>query len=184
MISLTAKGTKQVRWTSSEDAVLLENRQCMTAKELVDLLPGRSWESVRSRIKTLGIIKVSEVEVECSFCKNLTVKKYFEFARNDNNFCGNECRINYFVGDKNPYWNGGESHHQGYKMIRCISEEGSLYKREHRLIVEDLIGRPLKEDEVVHHINGVRDDNRVENLKIMTRSAHIKLHWEQGDFKR
>lgn len=42
-----------------------------------------------------------------------------------------------------------------------------------------LVGRKLKKNEVVHHINGVKTDNRPENLRIMTRSQHTALHHKQ-----
>jgi hypothetical protein len=47
---------------------------------------------------------------------------------------------------------------------------------EHRLVMEAHLGRKLQDGEIIHHINGDRLDNRVENLQIMTRSEHIKLH--------
>lgn len=50
------------------------------------------------------------------------------------------------------------------------------YVMEHDLIMECLIGRQLKDDEVVHHINGIRDDNRKENLKLMTFKEHARYH--------
>lgn len=42
--------------------------------------------------------------------------------------------------------------------------------------MECYIGRWLKEKEVVHHINHKRDDNRIENLQLMTTSEHARLH--------
>lgn len=46
---------------------------------------------------------------------------------------------------------------------------GKKYIFEHILIMEDFIGRPLLEGENVHHINGVKDDNRIDNLELWTR---------------
>ncbi len=46
----------------------------------------------------------------------------------------------------------------------------------HVVIMEEHIGRRLRKDECVHHINQVRTDNRIENLQLMTRSEHSKLH--------
>ena len=52
------------------------------------------------------------------------------------------------------------------------------YVAEHRLVAEGKIGRYLENDEVVHHINENKHDNRPENLQVMSNSDHVKLHAE------
>lgn len=58
------------------------------------------------------------------------------------------------------------------------------YIMEHVLVMECLIGRHLKDDEVVHHKNGKRDDNRKENLQLMTFKEHASLHMKQRHLKK
>ena len=53
------------------------------------------------------------------------------------------------------------------------------YIMEHVYLMEKHIGRPLKSDEVVHHKNHKRDDNRIDNLQVMTFKEHCSLHMRE-----
>lgn len=55
------------------------------------------------------------------------------------------------------------------------------YVPDHTLVMEAHLGRYLCEDEVVHHINRVRDDNRIENLQLMTKQEHYLFHSRDRD---
>lgn len=83
------------------------------------------------------------------------------------------------TGARTTNWKGGRYRGQsGYIYLRINSRE----VLEHRHVWEKANGRRLKPNEHVHHINGKKDDNRLENLIALDASEHIKLH--NADDKR
>lgn len=70
-----------------------------------------------------------------------------------------------FNGANNPQWKGGRHRTKtGYILIKKPEHpyaNRTGYIREHRLVMEKFLGRYLKSEEDVHHINGIRDDNRI-----------------------
>jgi predicted nucleic acid-binding Zn ribbon protein len=81
---------------------------------------------------------------------------------------------------KNGNWRGGESvREDGYIQIRVNGKP----KLKHRHLMELHLGRPLEDWELVHHENGDKTDNRIENLRIHTSSTHMKHHHPHGPKK-
>jgi hypothetical protein len=63
------------------------------------------------------------------------------------------------------------------KHYKTIQVNG-IQVRLHRHLIESKLNRKLGFNEVVHHINGNKHDNRIENLELVSRSEHMKLHPE------
>jgi len=83
-------------------------------------------------------------------------------------------------GRKHPLWKNGRYNCSGYIYKLCPDHpfancQGYVY--EHRVVMEKHIGRYLKLEEKVHHVNGIKTDNRIENLELFKNNTeHILSH--------
>jgi len=88
------------------------------------------------------------------------------------------------VLNDNPNWKGGKvKHGTGYIMLKKPNHPNATkngYVLEHRVRVEELIGRILKKEEIVHHIDGNRQNNDIKNLLLLkNKKEHMILHNNQ-----
>lgn len=82
--------------------------------------------------------------------------------------------------EKHHLWKGGRYLKHGYVWILTDEKYGSngrgghkKYKLEHRVVMEKTLGRKLEKWEEVHHKNGIKTDNRIENLEVVPNIKHF-----------
>ena len=79
-----------------------------------------------------------------------------------------------FRGPGNPQWKGGKYiDTQGYVRISVGKKRPMT---EHRFVMEAHLGRKLKKTEHVHHIDGDKTNNKIENLMLLSNSEHRRIH--------
>ena len=143
------------KWTDSEIELLRNNFPQKDNAELLDLFPDRSYDSIYKKAYKLGLVRACRIE---------TVNRK-QSARK---------------GSNNNLWHGGKTvTRKGYVMLRNPEHHRANkrgYVMEHILVWEEANSRELPVGWVVHHIDGVKNNNSPENLQAMTAGEHSVLH--------
>lgn len=151
------------------------------------------------KIRNAGKVK-EKVKLTCKECGSVFYEHESHAKRRV--CCTEECWRKYMGkarfgtkrGANNPAWKGGlVEHSRGYLYVHAPDHPfaSNAYVFEHRLIMERWLRehRPksqyltglgnnkyLRQDIIVHHKNGDKKDNRLENLECMTQSEHMRHH--------
>ena len=120
-------------------------------------------------------------KVICKICK----KQFYVSPCRTAKFCSQKCCGEYkrktFIKANHHNWKGGIIiATTGYVLVHKPNHpfcDTHGYVRRSRLVMEKYLDRYLKPEEVIHHINKIKDDDRIENLKLFAnQSKHISFH--------
>jgi len=122
----------------------------------------------------------------CDFCGKEFLKRISEIRRSKHNYCSAECSNKRFLNpENNPRWNNGRrTYNNYYALLRKNhpNADHAGYVYEHRLVMEERLGRYLTKEEVVHHINENKKDNRIKNLMLFANDTlHKNYHKKLRD---
>lgn len=133
---------------------------------------GSSYGAVITAVKKFNIIvpwRPRRVNPNQSRITKEAIKKRYPLGR---------------FGSEAANWRGGRRRGgHGGEYILILQRDHPFatlegYVMEHRLVMEKKIGRYLEPNEIVHHKNGKKDDNRINNLELVNRKEHAKIHFD------
>lgn len=112
------------------------------------------------------------LEKSCLMCKKILLNRDNEtiYDFKVRKFCNRVCYFKHNTGDNHYYWRGGiKRRPDGYLR------DSKTDKYIHRMVMEAYLGRELKAEEHIHHIDGDPSNNDIKNLAMLSNSEHRKL---------
>ncbi len=110
--------------------------------------------------------KTKKVAVSCDYCGTTFMKKAGDINRSNHNFCSQACNLAYRHRAGIGAWN----HRVNGRVV-------------HRKIAEDKYGRTLRPWEEVHHVDGNHFNNNPDNIIVLSKSDHSKIHASRKERK-
>lgn len=148
---------------------------------MTSICPGCSKEFTQKRpnriirhcsTKCAGVTRMAKRAIlSCDKCGKSFARLISRLPHRKKNYCTDKCARDAYK-ENPPSRKQGFWYENGYKVISV----NGLPIKEHISVMHGIIGRKLYPFEIVHHKNHKRDDNRPENLQLMTRAEHTALH--------
>lgn len=144
-------------------------------------LKGRKYCSRQCADKANAKKRSDQVTLTCKICKvEFKVKRSHASKRETcSKLCWSEAHSQRLSGGNHFRWRPIKQMKKKYKWAKA---DDGFWNYEHRIIMERHLGRKLGRNEVVHHKNNNHLDNRLENLEVMSRAEHTRMHTEDGTY--